>query len=120
MIKFRQLTESMNKFRPKPKNNRNLVFKFRPKPKVCRNNILTTFGAETETEFRSASTVMHAYTLDILLSLILVRPDAEGHGQAGVNTMDPSAGPPAVGTGRNGSEGLSGMRRRRNFNIGLG
>ena len=55
MIKFRQLTESMNKFWPKPKNDRNLVFKFRPKPKVCRNNILATFGAETETEFRSAS-----------------------------------------------------------------
>ena len=43
----------------------------------------------------------------------MVRPDAEGHGQAGVNTMDPGAGPPAVGTGRYGSEGLRGMRRRR-------
>ena len=32
-------------------------------------------------------------------------------GQAGVNTMDPGAGLPAVGTGRNGSEGLRGMRR---------
>ena len=40
----------------------------------------------------------------------MVRPDAEGHGQAGVNTMDPGAGPPAVGTGRYGS---GGMRRRR-------
>ena len=41
----------------------------------------------------------------------MVRPDAERHGQAGVNNMDPGAGPPAVGTGRYGSEGLRGMRR---------
>ena len=30
--------------------------------------------------------------------------NAEGHGQAGVNTMDPGAGPPTVGAGRSGPD----------------
>ena len=30
----------------------------------------------------------------------MIRPDAEGHGQAGVNTMDPGAGPPGSSYGR--------------------
>ena len=43
----------------------------------------------------------------------MVRSDAEGYGQASIDTMDTGAGPPAVGAGRYSSEGLRGMRRRK-------